>query len=250
MRFDVYCARRFNISRHNAQQQIKMGKITVNNEIIRKYNYNYNENQDIQWNKEKKLMADILYENDNLYVVYKPSGMVVERTITTPNYDHVLMEQFDNVYGLVNRLDKPTCGIMILPKSSIMYYNLKQQFRNYTMKKQYYAYFKNYDFTIKNYVFEHFICSHNYEYFGFNLNNNCFCDLNNLNLNCYESFVESNKYTKTYYEKYDNYYKCYPITGRTHQIRLMMDDLNVPIITINEKTIGLISMVISYKIYV
>lgn len=246
-RLDVFCSNKFSISRSLAQQYIKKGNVIINNEEINKINYNVKSSDNIILRKDF-IKIDILYENDDFYIIFKPPGISVERAKTTPKSDRVLNECFDNLYnfGLVNRLDKPTSGIIILVKTSKMFYNFKQQFRNYTMKKQYYAYFSEYNFDVQNYQFEHFICEHNYQYFGFNLNNQCFCNMDKFNI--YESFVETYKYTKTYYEKHNNYYKCYPVTGRTHQIRLMMDDLKLPIISINNHKIGLVSTAIAYKI--
>lgn len=62
----------------------------------------------------------ILYENDEIYVINKPSGLSVQGG---QGVTHSLDVDFSNQIGqkvyLVHRLDKDTCGLMIVAKSAV-----------------------------------------------------------------------------------------------------------------------------------
>ncbi len=98
----------------------------------------------------------ILYEDDAILVINKPSGIVVNRaqsvhektiqdwvedenkiqkeSITAENSD------FFNRSGIVHRIDKETSGILIIAKSFEFFLNLQQQFKERLVKKTYLAY--------------------------------------------------------------------------------------------------------------
>jgi len=186
MRLDEFCVNLFKISRSMAQNLITKEQIYVNNIPIMNNKYNVKSTDIIEW-KKPKIYVDILYEENDFYIINKPSGVSCERHITTPKSEQVLT---DLVNGkIVNRLDKPTSGIMIIPKTMNMYYNLKQQFRNHIIKKQYIACFNKCE--IKSIPFNTFICEHNYRYFGYI--DKCFC---NIQTKTHESIIDQ-KYTNT-----------------------------------------------------
>ncbi|MCF0243098.1 MAG: RNA pseudouridine synthase, partial [Treponema sp.] len=60
----------------------------------------------------------VLYENDEIYIINKPSGVSVQggKGISHP-LDEEFSKQVGNKIHLVHRLDKDTAGLMIIAKS-------------------------------------------------------------------------------------------------------------------------------------
>lgn len=69
----------------------------------------------------------VLFEDEVLLVIDKPTGMVVNRVETT------------RVSGFVHRLDKETSGCLLIAKSTSAFAKLQKQFKDRTVKKEYMA---------------------------------------------------------------------------------------------------------------
>ncbi len=97
----------------------------------------------------------VLYENENLLVIDKPSGVVVNRAIThslatvqdfiEENIDSEAQPADDEVSdyqsrsGVVHRLDKDTSGALLVAKNVKTFEALQKQFKDRTIKKEYVA---------------------------------------------------------------------------------------------------------------
>ncbi len=108
----------------------------------------------------------ILYEDEDILVLNKPAGIIVNRSDTTreketvqdwvgkyggfPTYDGVITprkegewelpeEAFRNRYGIVHRLDKETSGILVVAKNLPSFIVLLGQFKERVVKKTYLA---------------------------------------------------------------------------------------------------------------
>ncbi len=100
----------------------------------------------------------IIYEDDVMLVVDKPSGMIVNRADTTRG--EVTLQDFLITYlkldepktvmtdegyrnafydrsGIVHRLDKETSGLLLVAKHEDAFFNLQAQFKERTVKKHY-----------------------------------------------------------------------------------------------------------------
>jgi 23S rRNA pseudouridine1911/1915/1917 synthase len=101
----------------------------------------------------------IIYENEDILVIDKPSGLVVhpfdgstEKTLV----DHlkeshsVIFSATDAIFtlqngdiihlgGIVHKLDRDTSGVMVVAKNKKTHDELSQQFRNHSMGKKYLA---------------------------------------------------------------------------------------------------------------
>jgi 23S rRNA pseudouridine955/2504/2580 synthase/23S rRNA pseudouridine1911/1915/1917 synthase len=81
----------------------------------------------------------IIYEDENLVAVNKPSGL-----LTIPDREGVnglrnlLQEKYGNIFT-VHRLDKDTSGIVVFAKNEGMHKHLSLQFENRETKKIYYG---------------------------------------------------------------------------------------------------------------
>ncbi len=90
----------------------------------------------------------VLYEDNHLLAVYKPSGVLVqgdsggERCLLDDVKDY-LKEKYrkpGNVFvGLLHRLDRPVAGVILFAKTSKGASRLSEQFRAHTIQKIYQA---------------------------------------------------------------------------------------------------------------
>lgn len=92
----------------------------------------------------------ILYEDEEIVVINKVSGMVVHPGDGTKDDTlvHALLHQYPNGLcpvgaperpGIVHRLDKETSGVMVIAKSERAYYSLVDQFSQRKTDKEYFA---------------------------------------------------------------------------------------------------------------
>jgi len=89
----------------------------------------------------------IIYEDDDLVVVDKPTGIVVfpEGQTTENTLIEALVEKYPDLknageaprYGIVHRLDKDTSGVLLVAKSTEALLFLQKQFKNREVEKKY-----------------------------------------------------------------------------------------------------------------
>ncbi len=165
----------------------------------------------------KKEKLKIYYEDKNLIVVYKKSGIP---TIKSDNYrDNLYSRVFDYLHKknqkifVVHRLDKDTSGLVIFAKSEKVRDNLQLNWDN--VKREYIAIVHG--ITGENGVIKSYLKE-------------------TKTLYSYSSDDKVNgKYAETHYERLD-YNKQYSLlkinilTGRKNQIRVHMQDNNTPIL--------------------
>ncbi len=88
---------------------------------------------------------DIIYEDDSLYVIYKPAGMAVEtkNVLETDmvNYlrNYRSSKGEDSYVGVINRLDQPVEGIMLCAKTKKAAEIMSRELIDHDIKKSYYA---------------------------------------------------------------------------------------------------------------
>lgn len=161
VRIDKYLLDRLpNTSRNKIQVAAKNGNVYVNDAPV-KQNYKVKPHDKVSLVlpypvREIELIPqdiplDILYEDDQLIVLNKPSNMVVH-----PGYGNykgtlvnALVYHFDNLPeksneyygrpGLVHRLDKHTTGLMVVAKTELALTDLAKQFYDRTTERRYHA---------------------------------------------------------------------------------------------------------------
>jgi len=93
----------------------------------------------------------ILYEDKNLLIINKPSGIIVHpgiNNIANPSIAGWFLQRYPFVLdvgedklrpGIVHRLDKETSGVLILVKNNLVFSYLKNLFKARKIKKKYIA---------------------------------------------------------------------------------------------------------------
>ena len=148
-----------NTSRNKIQVAAKNGNILVNTQQV-KPNYKVKPGDDISIVlpypvREVELIAediplDIVYEDDDVIVINKPSQLVVHPGFGnfTGTLVNALIYHFENLPesngipgrpGLVHRLDKNTTGLMVIAKTDHALTHLAKQFFDRTTKRTYNA---------------------------------------------------------------------------------------------------------------
>ncbi len=156
-RIDKYLTEQTNYSRTNIQKMIDNGFILVNNQKT-KSNYILKENDLITISepeikerilKSEDIKLNIIYEDEYLLVIDKPSGMVVhpgegneENTLVnalinyTTNLSNLNSKERP---GIVHRLDKDTSGLLVVAKTNEVHEKLSLYFKENKITRIYTA---------------------------------------------------------------------------------------------------------------
>ncbi len=144
------------LSRSQAKKLIDQGSITVNNHSVDP-SYRVAKGDTIKVEiplpKTVSLAAEniplkIVYEDSVVIVIDKPAGLVVHPTLDHPSgtvvnalINHLgKQEESDSLRpGVVHRLDKDTSGLLVLGKTTAATDNLKKQFKDRLVSKNYLA---------------------------------------------------------------------------------------------------------------
>lgn len=157
IRIDKYVTEHTNYSRNLVLNLLKSGNILVNDKIV-KPSYKVH-SKDIITIKDVKSPTDeiipwdypldIVYEDDDIIIVNKPSGMVVHPG--AGNKDHTLVnalkyhtDKLSDIngierLGIVHRIDKDTSGLIIVAKTNKAHEILGEYFKNHSIKREYIA---------------------------------------------------------------------------------------------------------------
>ena len=88
------------------------------------------------------LNLDVLYEDDDIIVVNKPTGMLsVPGNSGRESVYSIIKDRYPDIEGpmIVHRLDMATSGLLVLARNSHSYANLQEQFRTHSIYKRYIA---------------------------------------------------------------------------------------------------------------
>ncbi|MDR1361686.1 MAG: RluA family pseudouridine synthase [Holosporaceae bacterium] len=143
------------VSRSRIQSLVKSGFVLVNNlttldagqplkmrdEIVVHWQPKI-ENTELQ--SDKDVEFSIIYEDDDLMVVYKPAGVVVHpgagnhsHTLANGLAYHCNLSSNGSRSGIVHRLDKNTSGILVTAKNNFTHDALGGQFQCHSIRRKY-----------------------------------------------------------------------------------------------------------------
>lgn len=233
IRIDKYLASILDYSREYIGRLIDSKLVLVNDKIV-KASYKVALQDEIVIHDEQmkvedhiepvKMDLDIVYEDEYLMVINKPSGLVVHPG--AGNYNNTLVnglmyytKHLSDVGGstrpgIVHRIDKDTSGLLLIAKTNQIHEILADDFKNKRIKREYIALldgvFKNGSATIDAPIGR---------------------DKQNRER---MAVVEDGKHAITHMKvlkRYDGYtlVSCVLETGRTHQIRVHMAYIGYPI---------------------
>ena len=152
-RLDVHLSTDFDrsISRSLWQKYIKAGHISVNQRVVTTPKFEVDETDEIAVKLPEQEQASaklpILYEDDDVIVVNKPSGLLTHAKgglSTEPTVAEIIRPKTSFASGtdrpgIVHRLDRDTSGVLIIAKTTEAAAHLQRQFAQRTAKKTYLA---------------------------------------------------------------------------------------------------------------
>ncbi len=231
-RLDIFLAQEIGQTRSQIAQLIKQSCVFVEEKKVTRPGVKLKVNQTVkvefpQPKKKKALEVDfdveILYEDDDVLVINKPSGVTVHPAPSVKDATLVDWLKHKGIrlstisgeerHGIVHRLDKGTSGTMIVAKNNLAHEFLSQQLQNKTMGRYYLAVLnpplKENITTIECNIGR---SSHN-----------------RLKMAC----TQTGKYSKTQFatllpsnDESVQLVACKLFTGRTHQIRVHLESIN------------------------
>ncbi len=230
IRIDKYLISLLGISRSKVQKLIENEKVLVNEKIVKNSYivrvddvikvFEYIENNDIL---KEDIPLDIVYEDEYLLVVNKPSGMVVHpavghysNTLVNALMNHTNLSNNDVRPGIVHRIDKDTSGLLLVAKKDDVHQALSEEISKKKVNRKYialvYGIINNDTGTIDAPI-------------GRDLTNRkkmCVTDINSKDAVTHFKVLERlNGVTLI---------ECTLETGRTHQIRVHMNYIGYPIV--------------------
>lgn len=145
-----YLYNNLDMPKKRIKQYLTHGAIFVNNNKTTKYNYRVIPGMTIvidTENKNKKTLPfDILFEDDHIIVVNKPSGLLTiatskekEKTLYHIVRDYLISKNRNARVFIVHRLDKDTSGIVVLAKDEKTKNKLQENWNEYVTIREYVA---------------------------------------------------------------------------------------------------------------
>ena len=157
-RIDKILAAQLDVSRNQVEKLIKDGFVSVNDKTVLKSSFKIIVGDSISYifkEAEKRVAPpvdfdiEILYEDDDILVVNKPSGLVVHPapSVKEPTLVDWLIHKGISLstisgeerYGIVHRIDKETTGALVIAKKNKVHEALSLQLQDKSMGRYYLA---------------------------------------------------------------------------------------------------------------
>ena len=235
VRLDSYLANLYrDISRSKIQEGIKSGRVLVNG-LTKKPSYILKDSDKIEFEnlapdkvlkiEPENISLDIAWEDENMAVVNKPSGMLTHPTPleTSGTLVNALLYKYgENLSdingefrrGIVHRLDRNTSGLLMVAKNNKTHEYLAQIIKNHELTKKYRAILKG-DYPLDEETIEAPISRHPTQPHKMAVSPEG--KPSTTVLKVLKRFKEA------------TYVELTLVTGRTHQIRVHMSYKNHPV---------------------
>ena len=154
-----------NLSKNSVKSLLHNEKVFVNGNMTTKYNYELNIGDVVEIRDKVAKNIDIIYEDKDIIVINKPSGLLTVATEKEKNKTayHLVMEYLkkknkNNRIFIIHRLDKDTSGIIMFAKNERAKHLYQDNWNDIVKKRCYYAVIdgkmENKEGTIKSYLKE------------------------------------------------------------------------------------------------
>ena len=230
-RLDSYLAEKLDLSRSKVQKLIKEDLVTVNGKNVNgsyqvKLNDEIEVNHDLNYEmnvEPENIEIDIVYEDEDLLVINKASGMVVHPApghysgtlVNALLYKFNLTSGEKTRPGIVHRLDKDTSGLMLVAKNEWTHEKLSDMIGSKEVERHYLA--------IVNGLIKHDTGTIDAP-IGRDLNNRQQMAVTDVNS---KDAITHFKVLKQYKE--NTLLECILETGRTNQIRVHLAYIGYPV---------------------
>ncbi|MGZ9762383.1 RluA family pseudouridine synthase [Mycoplasma sp. 394] len=158
-RIDKYIANNSNISRNDIKELIAQKVVWVDGILVNKPKFVVSVGQNIEIQKvldkeihvqPEKMDLNIIYDDEYISVINKPSGLVVHPSPghTSGTLVNGLLYHFKNNLsnengllrpGIVHRIDKDTSGLLIIAKNNLVHQLLSEKFAKHQINRKYLA---------------------------------------------------------------------------------------------------------------
>jgi len=157
-RLDKALTASLGVSRNQIERLIKSGNVSVNGKEVSKPSFKVTSGDEVSYRfvqAQKKEVppidfdVEILYEDDYLMVVNKPSGLVVHPAPSVKEatlVDWLITKGIslstisgEERHGIVHRIDKETTGALVIAKDNATHEKLSAQLQDKTMGRYYLA---------------------------------------------------------------------------------------------------------------
>ncbi len=243
------------LSRNSVQKLVKERMVKVNGRLIDRVSYkvksidyielfysDYLKKKDLESIKPQKMKLNIIYRDSEIVVLDKQAGISMhppskEKTIISGlayYYPDILKIMGNERYGIVHRIDKDTSGIVIVALNKRMHWYLTRQFELREVKKTYIAIVHGDAMKLqreKSKVFSAYIGRDKAHRKRFTI-----VDKDKGKISTTRFYFLLKKQTEEF--GLISLIVAQPITGRTHQIRVHLKSLNLPIV--GDKLYGLV----------
>ena len=237
-RIDIFVAAETGMTRSAAAKLAEDERIRVNGKAVpknRKLNAGDTIDVDIPEPRSDETVAediplDVIYEDSDIIVVNKPSGMVVHPAAGNPDgtlVNALLYHCGDSLSGIggvtrpgiVHRIDKETSGLIAVAKNDAAHLSLSGQLKDHSMRRVYFAVavggIKNDGGTVNAPIGR--------------------CPSDRKKMAVIKDPEKMARNAVTHYEVLERYrgftyIKCELETGRTHQIRVHMSYIGHPLL--------------------
>ena len=135
-----------NLSKNSVKSLLHNEKVFVNGNMTTKYNYELNVGDTVEIREKVAKNIDIIYEDKDIIVINKPSGLLTVATEKEKNKTayHLVMEYLkkknkNNRIFVIHRLDKDTSGIIMFAKNERAKHLYQDNWNDIVKKRCYYA---------------------------------------------------------------------------------------------------------------